>query len=71
MPTAFEEEIRSQAELIRRRTPLGATEAAHVAEAFRDILFTNFRTCAILWRFYPWGGVKLAEGELRWIRRQR
>jgi glucosamine--fructose-6-phosphate aminotransferase (isomerizing) len=37
MPTAFEEEIRSQAELIRRRTSLGATEAAHVAEAFRDI----------------------------------
>jgi glucosamine--fructose-6-phosphate aminotransferase (isomerizing) len=37
MPTAFEEEIRSQAELIRHRTSLGATEAAHVAEAFRDI----------------------------------
>jgi glucosamine--fructose-6-phosphate aminotransferase (isomerizing) len=37
MQTAFEEEIRSQAELIRRRTVLGAEEAAQVAEAFRNI----------------------------------
>ena len=37
MQTAFEEEIRSQAELIRRRTVLGAEEAAQVSEAFRNI----------------------------------
>jgi glutamine---fructose-6-phosphate transaminase (isomerizing) len=37
MPTAFEDEIRSQAEIIRRRTSLGATEAAEAAEAFRDV----------------------------------
>jgi glucosamine--fructose-6-phosphate aminotransferase (isomerizing) len=37
MPTVFEEEIRSQAELIRRRTSLGALEAAQVAESFRDV----------------------------------
>jgi glucosamine--fructose-6-phosphate aminotransferase (isomerizing) len=37
MPTVFEEEIRSQAELIRGRTKLGAEEATHVAVTFRDV----------------------------------
>jgi glutamine---fructose-6-phosphate transaminase (isomerizing) len=37
MPTAFEEEIRSQAELIRRRAALGAGEATQVALSFRDV----------------------------------
>jgi glutamine---fructose-6-phosphate transaminase (isomerizing) len=37
MPTVFEEEIRSQAELIQRRATLGATEAAEVARSFRDV----------------------------------
>jgi glutamine---fructose-6-phosphate transaminase (isomerizing) len=37
MPTVFEEEIRSQGELIRQRTESGALEAALVAESFRDV----------------------------------
>jgi glucosamine--fructose-6-phosphate aminotransferase (isomerizing) len=37
MTTAFEEEIRSQGDLIRRRTESGALEAAQVAESFRDV----------------------------------
>ena len=37
MPTVFEEEIRSQAELIQRRASLGAAEAAEVAQSFRDV----------------------------------
>jgi glutamine---fructose-6-phosphate transaminase (isomerizing) len=37
MQTAFEEEIRSQAELLRRRTSLGAVDAAQVAETFRGV----------------------------------
>jgi glutamine---fructose-6-phosphate transaminase (isomerizing) len=37
MPTVFEKEIRSQAELVRRRTARGEEEAAHVAASFRDV----------------------------------
>jgi glucosamine--fructose-6-phosphate aminotransferase (isomerizing) len=37
MPTVFEQEIRSQGELIRLRTALGEEEAARVAAAFREV----------------------------------
>ena len=37
MPTVFEEEIRSQAEIIRCRTALGEEEAARVAATFRNV----------------------------------
>jgi glucosamine--fructose-6-phosphate aminotransferase (isomerizing) len=37
MPTVFEEEIRSQGDLIQRRAAVGAKEAAEVAATLRDV----------------------------------
>jgi fructoselysine-6-P-deglycase FrlB-like protein len=37
MTTVFEEEIRAQGEILRRRASLGASEASEVAKSFRDV----------------------------------
>jgi len=37
MTTVFEDEIRAQGEILRRRASLGASEASEVAKSFRDV----------------------------------